>query len=203
MNLPMFRRRAQPVRTVLSTLALAVAITLAGCTNPRDESTPASTVRTVLDTEVSPIPAGSRLTTGIQAEPGTRTAFGVRVITNEGSGPITIEDISLVELDAGLKLLGILVSIDPDREASGVGGAREFPANNPGANYQDPAGVVLYPRTTPAGENGMEISVGLEATVPGNLSAKGIRVKYRNDGRKYEVVYPDTLRICTPPDPCT
>jgi hypothetical protein len=125
--------------------------------------------------------------------PGQSGTWGVSLPRNTTSSAITIESVDLLN-PAGLEIVGIGVN-DPAVDG-GIGTAYGFPPA--GATLAEPMGAVIPPNASAD----LQVLVGVRLVEPGkDGTIDALRVRYRHQGVRYEVLIPDRLRLFTPPAP--
>ena len=134
----------------------------------------------------------------------TYAGIGLR---NAGSAPATLEQVTLVDPEPGVRLVGALAAEQPE-------GARIFAYHDfPPDRDQYAVRIVRYPELRPlagfvvppgpAGNRARatetQLYLGLESTEPsGRVTLESFRVHYRVGDRRYVLVVPQSVALCTP-----
>lgn len=149
----------------------------------------------------------TRQGSGFPRDAGEPVGFaGVRFY-NAGAEPAVLDGLSLVDPDPALRVVGVLAAQEPEG-----GGVQAYPGFPPSPR-DVPTGVAAFPDLEPLdgyvvpAQPGADLDtarmtqlvVGLESTEEeGRITLQSFRVRYHVGDRRYELVVPYAVAICTP-----
>src|SRR5919201_2059839 len=152
-------RRRQGLRQLIHVVALVLVATfLAECSR--------SLVYRFVGEVGGPLNVNVGTVSGARVKPGTTTTFGI-FLHNDTDAVATLDSVRLIELDPGLRIVGLGVT---STEEGGIGTVRGYP---PGGRLVEPlrGTPIANTRTHPA-----TILIGVVAARPGRYHVPGIEV---------------------------
>lgn len=170
-----------------TTVAIASAVLLAGCTGAPNADGPLQ------------VPDPHGMTTAA-ADVGQVFTDGFEMLVVEGDEPITIRDVSLVGADPQLELVDAVVAAE-ERTLNFAYDPAFPPAEMDLGPLSAAEGMVLYPRSQQRiGTDGFtdyELLLGIRITEPGVWKRTGVRILYEVGDREYAWNSPAELIACT------
>ena len=130
------------------------------------------------------------------ARPGAPVSFGAVALIDSAARPLTIERIQLLRVQPGLRVLGFLAG-GPDRTIFEIGyGAGFPPTTDPLATYRPAVGSTVPASTSPNGDRGLDLLIGLSADQPGDYNAADVAITYRMGDRTYQRTWRYGFTVC-------
>jgi hypothetical protein len=183
--------------TLVTVAALAAATVTSGLLLRGDEVLPQGPL----------VQTGAPHGSGLLSEPGDPLTYGGIAVYNSGTEPAILERVVLVRPNKGMRLVGALAG--PVPWGGFVLAFADFPPPEdylPAWMVRPPTlhpleGFVVPPQPRASEDTARmtKIYVGLESTEPeGSVALEAFEVRYRVGDRRYVLVVPQTVTICTP-----
>jgi hypothetical protein len=140
-----------------------------------------------------PLGIGSTTTQNV----GYTFTYGLLVVYNIGSRPLTITEVRPELTGNGLRFLGALLA-PPSRQLGGADFMEGYPPLDPVLGPMTPAvGSVLDPTADPH-YNGWVVALGYTVVRGGRSTVKAVEVTYTVDGQARMQKFRATIALCTP-----
>ncbi len=196
-------QRSQTAKVILVLLVAALAVVLLVVPGPFRPGGGASSTRA----KGGPLAGGGASdTVSLPQTPGGDVTFGHVVLSNSGSAIARLEGVSFEPpLHDNLKLLGVQVATDPDREFATVGAVRGYPPEEPIGRLVPLKGAEVPPKGTPEGERGAALIMGFRLQSVDLAGFRQVKVRYRVGSRLYETTLNQGFIVCSSvayPDGC-
>jgi hypothetical protein len=119
--------------------------------------------------------------------------MGPLTLSNEGEEVATIERVELLDVDPGLRLVGMVV-VEPSGRGA-VGAARGYPPRDPRGSLHPVRGYELAPGQS--NSDFIQVLIGVKLTSPVRAGARRIAVDYRVGDVKYRAYFDHSIWLCT------
>lgn len=146
-----------------------------------------------------PLSAGDATAVSAPHNPGDVLTFGHVAVFNTGRVTAVLDRVSFEPpLPDNLRLLGIQVASDPDRDLHTVGAVDGYPPPRSEIGSLQPLkGAKVYPENTPEGERGAPLIMGFRFDGGDLASFKEVHVDYHVGGRKYRAKLDKVFIVCS------
>lgn len=144
---------------------------------------------------------------GFPLDAGDSFTYAGITVLNPGPEPIVLEDVELVGAEPDVHLVGVMAAARP--KGAFIVAYRDFPPSR----RQYPSGIVDYPELEPidgfvvpprpsahlGDEGDTQLYIGLGSVEPaGRVTLESFRIHYHVGLRRFEVVVPHSVAMCTP-----
>jgi hypothetical protein len=150
------------------------------------------------DPSPGPLSSPAASSIGIGRTAGQPFGFGLALAWNTGDRPAVLDRIAPVDPTPGLRVVATNAA-GPKREYMFVASTQTWPSDE-FTDLHPVRGFEVAPRSSPAGERGVELVLALQADKPGRYEFKGVVVDYTVDGEQHRAIIRNGIGVCvTPP----
>lgn len=194
--LPAGRRSRRPVVIVAGVVVMALAVGAAVVLAGQDGG------RRVHAWDDGPLDGGSETITSLPVELGVPFTFGGTSFDNTSEATAVLEDVRVrPSLPEGIEIVGVGAT-GPDRQVATYGSHLSYPPPELAGALHPVPGTKVPPRTTKAGEAGIDVVFGLKVTKPGQFGfaqrpgrARVAGQRARRSSRRTLTVAPASLAL--------
>lgn len=124
--------------------------------------------------------------------------FSEIIVWNHGERPVVLDSIELVEASDQIEIVGALAALRQGQPRDWIGGTYRFPPRYP-FEMHPLQGFVVPPASTPEGERGVQIIIGLAAQRGSEGYFRGVAINYHVGEVAYRYVDRTGFRACAGP----
>ena len=139
-------------------------------------------------------PNCGRTEAGAPVSIGQPVSYGAVHLTNDGTEPAVLEDVTVLDVDPAMELLGTMI-VDLGREPA-IGLKRGYPPGRAPGTTHLVAGFTL-PQTD-ATHFGVQVLIGSRITANGRHRFRRVAVDYRVRDRRFRALFDASLLLCAP-----
>jgi hypothetical protein len=127
---------------------------------------------------------------------GIPVGAGALLFHNPADAAAVFDDVSLIDLAPGLKLVGVFLARAPQDTPQGAWGTTYWPP--PGETLHPLAALPLLPHADHKNGRWVQLMIELKLTRRGHGSFRGVDIRYHIGNHRYELVDPFSVGVCYP-----